>query len=187
MLRELRRTLLAFLLLSGLTGLVYPLALTGLARLLCPERAGGSLVRVGGIVRGSELVGQDWRGARWFHGRPSASTPPYGALPSGGSNLGPASPVLARLLGERAAALRAEGFTGPLPTDLLCASASGLDPHISPAAAAGQVARVARARALPEERVRALVAACTEGRLLGFLGEPRVNVLRLDLALEGGE
>jgi len=186
--RELKRSVVALAALSVLTGLIYPLALTGLARLLFPERAAGSLVRVDGVVRGSELVGQDWRGARWFHGRPSATSPaPYAALPSSGSNLGPTNPALARAFGERAAALRAQGFTGPLPVDLLTSSASGLDPHVSPAAARGQAERVARARGLDPARVRALVEEHVEGRVLGFLGEPRVNVLALNLALEALE
>jgi len=186
--RELRRSVVAWLALSVLTGLVYPLAITTLARLLFPERASGSLVRVDGVVRGSELVGQDWRGERWFHGRPSATSPAtYGTLPSSGSNLGPTNPVLARAFVERAAALRAQGFTGLLPVDLLTSSASGLDPHVSPAAARGQAQRVARARGLDPARVRALVDEHVEGRLLGVLGEPRVNVLALNLALEALE
>lgn len=185
MLRELRLSVVALALLSVLTGLVYPLLVTLLARLVFPGRAGGSLVEVGGIVRGSALVGQDWRGERWFHGRPSATGPaPYVPLPSTGSNLGPTNPALAQAFGERAAALRAEGFEDPLPVDLLTSSASGLDPHVSPAAARGQVGRVARARGLEPARVRALVDAHVEGRLLGLIGEPRVNVLALNLALE---
>jgi K+-transporting ATPase ATPase C chain len=182
-LRELKNSLLALLALSALTGIAYPLAITALAQLLFPGRAGGSLVEIDGVVRGSELVGQEWQSERWFHGRPSATGPlPY--VSSSGSNLGPTNPALAQAFGERAAALRAEGFAGPLPADLLTSSASGLDPHVSPSAARGQVERVARARGLERERVGALVEAHVEGRFLGFVGEPRVNVLALNLALE---
>ncbi len=185
MLRELVRSFLALLALSALTGVVYPLAITLLAQLVFPGRAHGSLVVVDGVVRGSELVGQEWRGERWFHGRPSATAPaPYVPLPSSGSNLGPTNPALARAFGERAAALRAAGITGPIPVDLLTSSASGLDPHVSPAAARAQIERVARARGLAPARVRALLEEHLEGRALGLLGEPRVNVLALNLALE---
>ena len=184
MLRELRRAFVALLALSVLTGVVYPLAITALARAFFPWRASGSLVTVDGVVRGSALVGQDWHGERWFHGRPSSTAPaPYVPLPSTGSNLGPTNPALARAFVERATALRAEGFVGALPVDLLTSSASGLDPHVSPAAARGQVERVARARGLAPERVRALVDAHVAGRFLGLFGEPRVDVLALNLAL----
>jgi len=187
MLRDLKISLLALLTLSALTGIVYPLAITVIAQLVFPGRANGSLVEVDGVVRGSTLVGQDWRGERWFHGRPSATSPaPYVPLPSSGSNLGPIHPALLSAIGERAAALRAEtGGDGPLPVDLLTSSASGLDPHISPAGACLQVARVARARGLDPARVLALVEEHVQGRALGLLGEPRVNVLELNLALEG--
>jgi K+-transporting ATPase ATPase C chain len=185
MLRELRISLVALVVLSALTGLVYPLVLTALAELAFPARARGSLVVVDGVVRGSELIGQEWRGERWFHGRPSATAPtPYAALPSSGSNLGPTNPALAAAFGARAAALHAAGLADPLPVDLLTSSASGLDPHISPAAARAQVERVARARALDPAGVRALVEAHVEPRFLGVFGEPRVNVLDLNLALE---
>ena len=184
MLRELKRSFVALVALSGLTGVAYPLALTALAQLLFHARANGSLVVVDGVVRGSELVGQDWRGERWFHGRPSATSPaPYVPLPSAGSNLGPTNPALAKAFGERAAELRAAGVEGPIPVDLLTSSASGLDPHISPAAARAQVERVARVRHLDPARVRALVDEHVEGPLLGFLGEARVDVLALNLAL----
>jgi K+-transporting ATPase ATPase C chain len=188
MLRELKNSFVALVLLSVLTGLCYPLAVTAVARVLFAGRAGGSLVVVDGVVRGSELVGQDWRGERWFHGRPSATGPtPYVPLPSTGSNLGPINPSLVQAFGERAAALRATGFDGPLPVDLLTSSASGLDPHVSPAAARGQAERVARARGIDPDRVQALVEQHVEGRWLGVLGEPRVNVLALNLALEALE
>ena len=185
MLRELKRSFVALVALSALTGLAYPIVVTALAQLLFHPRANGSLVVVDGVVRGSELVGQDWCGERWFHGRPSATSPaPYVPLPSSGSNLGPTNPALAQAFAERAAELRAEGVAGPLPVDLLTSSASGLDPHVSPAAARAQVERVARARGLDPARVRALVDARVEGRFLGFLGEEHVSVLALNLALE---
>jgi len=184
-LRDLKTALLALLGLTVLTGVLYPLAITGIAQLAFPGPANGSLVVVDGVVRGSRLIGQDWRGDRWFHGRPSATSPaPYGTMPSGGSNLGPTNPALAAAIAERAAALRAEGVSGPLPADLLTASASGLDPHVSPDGARIQVERVARARGLDPERVRRLVEEHVEGRELGLLGEPRVNVLELNLALD---
>jgi len=185
MLRELARSFLALLVLSALTGIAYPLAVTALAQVLFPHAANGSLVAVDGVVRGSELVGQHWHGERWFHGRPSATGPtPYVPLPSSGSNLGPTHPALAVAFAERAAALRAAGVEGPLPVDLLTSSGSGLDPHVSPAAARLQVERVARARGLDPARVGALVEAHVEGRSLGLLGERRVNVLALNLAVE---
>jgi len=185
MLRDLKTSVLALLVFTLLTGVLYPLAITGIAQLVFPGPANGSLVVRDGVVRGSRLVGQDWRGERWFHGRPSATSPaPYVPLPSSGSNLGPTNPVLASAIGERAAALRAEGIEGPLPVDLLTASASGLDPHVSPDGARAQVERVARARGLDAEDVRKLVEAHVEGRELGVLGEPRVNVLELNLALD---
>jgi K+-transporting ATPase ATPase C chain len=185
MLRELKNSLLALLALSVLTGLAYPLAITALAQLVFPWRARGSLVVADGVVRGSALVGQDWQGERWFHGRPSATSPgPYVPLPSTGSNLGPINPALVAAIGERAAVLRSAGSGGPIPVDLLTSSASGLDPHVSPAGARVQVDRVARARGLDPARVRALVEEHVEGRALGILGGARVNVLALNLALE---
>lgn len=184
MFRELLRPILALLLLSALTGIAYPLVVTSLAQVLFPRAANGSLVVVDGVARGSELVGQHWHGERWFHGRPSATGPtPYVPLPSSGSNLGPTNPALAAAFDERAAALRAAGVEGPLPVDLLTSSGSGLDPHVSPAAARLQVERVARARGLDPARVSTLVDEHVEERL-GLLGEPRVNVLALNLALE---
>jgi potassium-transporting ATPase KdpC subunit len=179
MLRDLKTSFLALLWLSLLTGVVYPLAITGIAQLAFPDRANGSLVVVDGVVRGSLLIGQNWRGESWFHGRPSATS-----LPSGGSNFGPTNPALAKAIGERAAALRAEGIEGLLPVDLLTASASGLDPHVSPDGALVQVDRVARARGLDPESLRKLVLEHVEDRELGVLGEPRVNVLELNLALD---
>ena len=184
MLRDLKTSLLALLWLSLLTGIVYPLAVTGIAQLAFPERANGSLVVEGGVVRGSRLVGQHWTGERWFHGRPSATGPmPYTPQPSSGSNFGTKNPAQAKAIEERAAALRGEGIRGPLPVDLLTASASGLDPHVSPDAARAQVERVAKARSLDPGRVRELVERHVERRELGVRGEPRVNVLELNLAL----
>jgi K+-transporting ATPase ATPase C chain len=185
MLRQLKNPFLALVTLGALTGVAYPLLITAIAQFAFPARANGSLVVVDGVVRGSELIGQDWRGERWFHGRPSATSPaPYVPLPSTGSNLGPTNPALAAAFAERAAELRAAGIAGPIPVDLLTSSASGLDPHVSPAAARAQVERVARARSLDPARVRALVDAHVEERLLGLFGEARVNVLALNLALE---
>ncbi|HXH27876.1 MAG TPA: potassium-transporting ATPase subunit KdpC [Candidatus Polarisedimenticolia bacterium] len=175
-----------------LTGLAYPVAVAGVAWLLFPRQAGGSLVERDGIVLGSELIGQPFHGARYFHGRPSATRPrAYDAASSGGSNLGPTNPRLEQTVARRLAALRAEdpAQRAPVPIDLVTASASGLDPHLSPAAAFWQVPRVARARHLREDQVRALVEQMAEDRTAGILGEPRVNVLLLNLALdrlEGG-
>jgi potassium-transporting ATPase KdpC subunit len=177
--------MLAFL--TVVTGIAYPLAVTGLAAALFPEAAGGSLVRDGNGIRGSTLVGQPFSGERYFWSRPSATSPmPYNAGSSSGSNQGPTNPALAEAVAARVKALLEAGHDAakPVPVDLVTASASGLDPHISPAAAEYQVARVARARGLAEETVRALVARQTEGRTFGILGEPRVNVLVLNLELD---
>jgi K+-transporting ATPase ATPase C chain len=185
MLRDLKISILALVSLTVLTGLVYPLAMTAIGRVLFPKQAGGSLVTVDGVVRGSELIGQSWTGDRWFHGRPSATGPvPYEARASSGSNLGPTAPALAEALTARSQRLRSEGVEGALPVDLLTASGSGLDPHISPDAARAQVGRVAAARGIPAHKVRVLVDEHVEGRAFGFLGEARVNVLELNLALD---
>jgi len=184
---QLRPALTLLLLLLVLTGIVYPLAVTLVARLLFPDQAAGSLVRRDGHTVGSLLIGQSFTDPGHFWGRPSATTPqPYNGTASGGSNLGPLNPALTDAMRARIAALRAAdpGNSAPVPVDLVTASASGLDPHISVAAAAYQAARVARARGLAVERVQALIAAHTEGRLLGVIGEPRVNVLELNLALD---
>jgi K+-transporting ATPase ATPase C chain len=184
---QLRPALTLFVLLSAITGLVYPLLVTGIAQLAFPAAANGSLVVRDGKAVGSELVGQSFSDPKHFWSRPSATGPmPYNAANSGGSNQGPSSPALADAVKARIEALRAAdpGNTAAVPVDLVTASASGLDPHISRAAADYQVARVARLRGLPEERVRALVEQHTEQPLLGFIGEPRVHVLRLNLALD---
>lgn len=183
----LRPALTLFAALSLITGLLYPLAVTGLAQAIFPHQANGSLVEHGGKIVGSALIGQQFSAPGHFWGRPSATAPmAYNAGASGGSNLGPSNPALVDAVQARIAALRAAdpGNQAAVPVDLVTASASGLDPHISRAGADYQAARVARARQLPEERVRALVAEHSEGALLGLLGEPRVNVLRLNLALD---
>lgn len=183
----LRPALTLFIALSLVTGLAYPLLVTGIAQALFPQQANGSLVERHGRVVGSALIGQQFSDAGHFWGRPSATAPtPYNAANSAGSNLAPTAPALVDAVRARIAALRAAdpGNTAPVPVDLVTASASGLDPHISRAAADFQVARVARARGLPLGRVQALVDQHTEGRWLGFIGEPRVNVLQLNLALD---
>ena len=184
----LRPMLVLFALLALLTGGVYPALVTAVARLLFPAQAEGSLIVVDGRALGSELIGQPTSSPRSFHGRPSATARvPYDSSASAGSNLGPLNPALQQAVAARVAALRVEdpGNTAPIPVDLVTASGSGLDPHISPAAARWQLARVARERGLPADEVERLVESCTEGRSFGLLGEPRVNVLRLNLALDG--
>jgi len=187
MLRELRPALLVLIALTGITGVAYPLLVTGLSQLLFPRQANGSLFEAAGRVAGSALIGQPFDDPGYFWSRPSATSKfPYDASASSGSNLGPSSDALRDALKARVAALRAAdpANTAPVPIDLVTASASGLDPDISPAAARYQVARVARARGLDRARVEALVAEHTAGRFLGLLGEPRVNVLALNLALD---
>lgn len=183
----LRPALTLFAVLSLITGLLYPLAVTGVAQTAFPHQANGSLIMKGGTAVGSELIGQSFTQPGHFWGRPSATAPmPYNASASGGSNLGPTNPALSEAVKARIAALRAAdpGNTRPVPVDLVTASASGLDPHISPAAADYQAARVAKARGLPQAQVQALVQQHTESPWLGLLGEPRVNVLALNFALE---
>jgi K+-transporting ATPase ATPase C chain len=187
MLKQLRPALISFLLLSLLTGIGYPLLVTGLSQVAMPEQANGSMIVKDGKAVGSALIGQSFSDPRYFWGRPSATGPmPNNASASSGSNLGPTNPALMDAVKARVQALRDAdpGNQQPVPVDLVTASGSGLDPHISPAAAEYQLARVARVRNLGPDVVRKLVAEHTEGRQFGVLGEPRVNVLKLNLALD---
>jgi K+-transporting ATPase ATPase C chain len=196
MLREIRPAIFVLLALTLITGLAYPLAMTAVAGAIFPKQAQGSLIEKDGKVIGSALIGQEFKSDKYFRGRLSATTAPdpadssktvpapYNAANSGGSNLGPTSKALADRLKEDTDKLKAENPSSPVPIDLVTTSASGLDPDISPEAALFQVPRVAKARNMPEERLRDIVALNTQGRLLGLIGEPRVNVLALNLALD---
>jgi K+-transporting ATPase ATPase C chain len=200
MLKHIRPALVMIALMTVLTGLVYPFAVTCIAQAVFPRQASGSLIERGGKIIGSELIGQNFASDLYFHGRPSATAgpdpadpaktapSPYNAANSAGSNAGPtAKSLIDRVNADAAAYREANGQAASVPADSVTTSASGLDPHISPANAQAQTARVARARNLPEARVRDLVEAATESRSFGFLGEPRVNVLRLNLALDREE
>ena len=196
MLRELRPAILILVLLTLITGLAYPLAMTAIAGVIFPKQAQGSLIEKDGKVIGSSLIGQEFKDDKYFHGRPSATSAPdpadstktvsvpYNAANSGGSNLGPTSKALNDRIKDDVEKLKAENPTARVPVDLVTTSGSGLDSDISPEAALFQVPRVAKARNMPEEQVRQLVMANSQGRMAGLLGEPRVNVLALNLALD---
>jgi potassium-transporting ATPase KdpC subunit len=188
MLKQVKQAFLLLVVLSLLMGILYPLAITGIAQAVFPSQANGSLIYRNGRLVGSSLIGQPFTDPKYFWSRPSATSPmPYNAESSSGSNLGPTNPDLAKAVAARVAALKKADPENalPIPIDLVTTSASGLDPHISPAAAEYQVHRVAKARGMDEETVRQLVARYTEGRTFGLLGEPRVNVVELNLDLDG--
>ena len=197
MLREIRPAIVLVIILTVITGLIYPLFMTGIAGVLFPTQAQGSLVEIDGKVVGSTLIGQEFSSDKYFHGRPSATTAPdpndssktiaapYNAANSGGSNLGPTNKALIDRVNTDVDKLKQENPSAPVPIDLVTTTGSGLDPDITPEGALFQVPRVAKARNIPEDRLRQLVNDHVEGRLLGLFGEPRVNVLALNMALDG--